>query len=158
MSAIVCLFEHSWHCLSLALEWKLTFSNPVASAEFSKFAGILSAALSQHHLSGFEITQLESLETQWWRPGMLLSDFTYWSLLVTFSPKSSIFLITSEKKILFHAQLVWTAAKVFWIGKWGESHLYDQRSSRVDGGNFRAVVLNPQCSQMGLGKNHYEQN
>jgi len=27
----------------------------VATAEFSKFAGILSAALSQHHLSGFEI-------------------------------------------------------------------------------------------------------
>ena len=32
---------------------------PVATAEFSKFAGILSAALSQHHLSGFEIAQLE---------------------------------------------------------------------------------------------------
>ena len=27
--------------------------------EFSKFAGILSAALSQRHLSGFEIAQLE---------------------------------------------------------------------------------------------------
>ena len=39
--------------------WKLTFSSPVATAEFSKFAGILSAALSQHHLSGFEIAQLE---------------------------------------------------------------------------------------------------
>ena len=32
---------------------------PMATAEFSKFAGILSAALSQHHLSGFEIAQLE---------------------------------------------------------------------------------------------------
>ena len=31
-------------------ERKLTFSSPVATAEFSKFAGILSAALSQHHL------------------------------------------------------------------------------------------------------------
>ena len=48
-----------WHCLSLGLEWKLTFSRPVATAEFSKFAGILSAALSQHHLSGFGIVQLE---------------------------------------------------------------------------------------------------
>ena len=38
---------------------KLTFSSPVATAEFSKFAGILSATLSQHHLSGFEIAQLE---------------------------------------------------------------------------------------------------
>ena len=27
--------------------------------EFSKFAGILSAALSQHHLSGFEIAPLD---------------------------------------------------------------------------------------------------
>ena len=34
---------------------KLTFSSPVATAELYKFAGILSAALSQHHLSGFEI-------------------------------------------------------------------------------------------------------
>ena len=48
-----------WHCLSLGLEWKLTFSSPVATAEFSKFAGILSAALSQHHLSGSEMAQLE---------------------------------------------------------------------------------------------------
>ena len=31
----------------------------MATAEFSKFAGILSAALSQHHLSGFGIAQLE---------------------------------------------------------------------------------------------------
>ena len=30
--------------------WKLTFSNPVTTAEFSKFAGILSAALLQQHL------------------------------------------------------------------------------------------------------------
>jgi len=35
-----------WHCLSLRLEWKLTFSSPVATAEFSKFAGIFSAASS----------------------------------------------------------------------------------------------------------------
>ena len=34
------------HCLSLGLEWKWTFSSPVATAEFSKFAGILSVALS----------------------------------------------------------------------------------------------------------------
>ena len=36
-----------------------SFSSSVATAEFSKFAGILSAALSQHHLSGFEIAWLE---------------------------------------------------------------------------------------------------
>ena len=39
--------------------WKLTFSSTVTSAEFFKFAGILSAALAQHHLLRFEIAQLE---------------------------------------------------------------------------------------------------
>ena len=48
-----------WHCLSLGLEWKLTFSSPVATAEFSIFAGILSASVSQHHLSAFERAPLE---------------------------------------------------------------------------------------------------
>ena len=38
-------FNSLWHCLSFGLEWKLTFSSPVAIAEFSKFAGILRAAL-----------------------------------------------------------------------------------------------------------------
>ena len=38
---------------------KLTFSSHVATAEFSKFAGILISALSQDHLLGFEIAQLE---------------------------------------------------------------------------------------------------
>ena len=31
----------------------------MATAKYFKFAGILSAALSQHHLSGFGIAQLE---------------------------------------------------------------------------------------------------
>jgi len=48
-----------WLCLSLELERKLTISSLVATAEFSKFAGVLSAALKQHHLLGFEIAQLE---------------------------------------------------------------------------------------------------
>ena len=50
-----------WHCLSLGLEWKLTFSSPVATDKFSKFAGILSAALSGHHLLGFEIVSWNSI-------------------------------------------------------------------------------------------------
>ena len=41
----VVVWAFFWHCLSLGLEWKVTFSNPVATAEFSKFAGMLSAAL-----------------------------------------------------------------------------------------------------------------
>ena len=48
-----------WHCPSLGLEWKLTLSSLVATAKFSKFAGILSEALSLQHLLGFEIAQLK---------------------------------------------------------------------------------------------------
>ena len=43
----------------LGIEMKTDFSSPVATAAFSKFAGILSSALSQHHLAGFEIALLE---------------------------------------------------------------------------------------------------
>ena len=41
--------------------WKLTFFSPVATAEFSKFAGILSAALSQHHLTHMYIHKMTQL-------------------------------------------------------------------------------------------------
>ena len=51
-----------WTLFGIAFLWdwneKPTFSSPVATAKFSKFAFILSAALSQHHLLGFERTQL----------------------------------------------------------------------------------------------------
>ena len=49
-----------WHCHTLVLEWKQTFSSPVATAEISKFANILNAALSQHHLLGFSSTGISS--------------------------------------------------------------------------------------------------
>ena len=58
MSAIVWLLEHS---LALPFFWigmKTDPFSPVVAAEFSKFFGILSAALSQHHL-WVEIAQLE---------------------------------------------------------------------------------------------------
>ena len=56
-----CAVYWTFFGIAFFLDWneKLTFSSPVATAEFSKFAGILSAALSQHHLLGFEIIQLE---------------------------------------------------------------------------------------------------
>ena len=38
---------------------KSDFCSPVATAEFSKFAAILTEALSQHHRLGFEIAQVE---------------------------------------------------------------------------------------------------
>ena len=46
MSAIVWSFEHSLALPFFGIGRKLTFSSPVATAEYSKFAGILSAALS----------------------------------------------------------------------------------------------------------------
>ena len=46
MSAIVGSLNILWHFPSLGLEWKLTCSSPMATAEFSKFADILSAASS----------------------------------------------------------------------------------------------------------------
>ena len=59
MSAIVWYFEHSLALPFFGIGMKLTFSSAVATADFFKFAGILSAALSQHHLLGLEIAQLE---------------------------------------------------------------------------------------------------
>ena len=45
MSAIVQYFEHSLALSSFGIGMKTDFSNPVATAVFSKFADILSAAL-----------------------------------------------------------------------------------------------------------------
>ena len=50
MSAIVQWFEHPLMLPFFGIGMKTDLSSPVATAEFSKFAGILSAALSQHHL------------------------------------------------------------------------------------------------------------
>ena len=56
-----CAVVGTFFGIALLWDWneKWTFSSPVATAEFSRFAGMLNAALSQHHLSGFEIAQLE---------------------------------------------------------------------------------------------------
>ena len=54
MSAILWYFEHSLALLFFGIGMKAALSNPLATTEFSKYAGILSAALSQHHLLGFE--------------------------------------------------------------------------------------------------------
>ena len=60
MSAIVWYFEHSLALPFFVIGMKTDFSSPVASAKLSRFAGILSAALSQDHLLGFERAKLES--------------------------------------------------------------------------------------------------
>jgi len=55
MSIIVWWFEHSLALPFLGIGMKTDLFSPVATAEFSKFADILSAALSQYHLLRFEI-------------------------------------------------------------------------------------------------------
>ena len=61
MSAIVRWFEYSLALSFFGIGMKTDVFQSVDTAEFSKFAGILSAALSQHHLLGFEIAQMEFL-------------------------------------------------------------------------------------------------
>ena len=62
-----CNYAVVWTFFGIAFlwDWNENFSRPVATAEFSKFAGILNAALSQHHLLGFEIAQLEFHHPHW---------------------------------------------------------------------------------------------
>ena len=59
MSAVVQYFEHSLALPFFGIGMKADFSSPVATNEISKFEGILSAAVSQHHLSGSETAPLE---------------------------------------------------------------------------------------------------
>ena len=63
MSAIVQWFEHSLALpfFGIGMKTDLFQSCVKTTAEFSKFAGILSAALSQHHLLGFEIAYWNSI-------------------------------------------------------------------------------------------------
>ena len=100
------MFEHLcsslsilWHCLSLGLECKRTFSSPVATAEFSKFAGILSAALSQHHLVGFEVAKVEFNHLHWHQTPVLLPGKSHgWrSLVLCYCPWGRKELDTTER-------------------------------------------------------------
>ena len=76
-----------WHCLSLGLEWKLTFSSPVATAEFSTY-------LMVKNLSAMWETQLRSLvwKTAWrqWLPipVFLLGEFPELRSPAVYSPWS----------------------------------------------------------------------
>ena len=80
-----------WHCLSLGLEWKLTFSSPVATVKFPKFAGILPEALAQPHL----------IEEHWYREK---GDLHSWPLFshLTFSMGGEWCALLQE-----HAWLKW---------------------------------------------------
>ena len=59
----ICVVVWAFFGIAFLWDWKEHWPFPVLwpllTAEFSKFAGILRAALSQHHLLEFEIAQLE---------------------------------------------------------------------------------------------------
>ena len=56
-----CVVVWAFFCIAFLWDWNKNWPFPALwpLLKFSKFAGILSAALSQHHLSGFEIAQLD---------------------------------------------------------------------------------------------------
>ena len=56
-----CVVVWAFFGITFLWDWNENWPFPVlvATAEFSKFAGLLSAALSQHHLLEFEIAQLK---------------------------------------------------------------------------------------------------
>ena len=54
-----CAVVWAFFCIAFLRDYKENWPFPGATAVLSKFAGILSAALSQHHLLVFEIAQLE---------------------------------------------------------------------------------------------------
>ena len=94
-----------WHCLSLALERKLTFSSPVALAEFSKFAGILSAALSVVQFSLVQsLSRVQVFATPWTAARQAsLSITNSWSLLKLMSIES---VMPSNHLILYRPRLL----------------------------------------------------
>ena len=61
---VVCVVVWAFFGIAFLWDWNENWTFPVrknflATAKFSNFAGILSVALSQHHLLGFEIAQLK---------------------------------------------------------------------------------------------------
>ena len=78
MSAMVQQFEHSLALPFFRIGMKTDLFQSYGPCLFSKFAGILSAALPQQHLFGFEIAQLElSYFCFYWAQLQLLHH--YWS-------------------------------------------------------------------------------
>ena len=59
MSAIAWQFEHSLALSFFGIDMKTETFQSWGHCWFSKFAGVLSPALSQRHVLGFEIDQLE---------------------------------------------------------------------------------------------------
>ena len=85
-----------WAFFGIAFIWhwneNWTFSSPLATAVFSKFADILSTALSQHHLLELEIAHLE-----------IWATFEIWLHLTNTSPYFQV----NHLNILMYFKLYW---------------------------------------------------
>ena len=125
-------FNILWHCLSLGLEWKLTFSSPVATAEFSKFAGILSAALSQHHLLGFEISPSPVNKT---------FDLFVW--------KAGIMSLICFPSVYHNSPPVEKAHKIFvyWINEWIDEGRKEAINFRVEEWHMKTLLEENESSR-----------
>ena len=105
-----------WDCLFWALECKLTFSSPVAAAEFSKFADLLSATLSQHHLFGcfWTVVWRRLLRVPW------TTRRSKQSILKEISPEYSLEELMLKLKLQYIGHLMWrtdSLEKTLMLGK-----------------------------------------
>ena len=97
-----------WHCLSLGLEWKLAFSSPVATAEFSKFAGIFGK---------FAVSCKNALNEEVW---LIVLNLDSWVLILfnipcdkMSGPHKALVLLTVVHGCLWKSMCA-TASVVYW--------------------------------------------
>ena len=102
MSEIVQQFER---CLALTffdLEWKLTFSSPVATAEFPRFAGILSSKWTELKVSQLCLTLCDPMN--YTVQGILQARILEWVAIPFFRGSS---------QLRDEAQVSWIAGRFF---------------------------------------------
>ena len=82
MSAVCSSLNILWHCLSMGLEWKLTFSSPVATAEFSKFEPVC-CSMSRSNYCFLTCTQIsqEAGQVVWY--SYLFKNFPQFVVILT---------------------------------------------------------------------------
>ena len=106
-----------WHCLSLGLEWKLTFSGPVATAEFSKLAG--EEEITKGFKKSFLAMGMFNILTAVGFMGVLLFSCPVVSdseTLWTAACQASLFLTISQSlpKFMFIASVILSSHLIFW--------------------------------------------
>ena len=116
-------------------------------AEFSKFAGILSATLSQHHLLGFEIAQLEC------KVKCALGSITTNKDSGGDEIPAELFQILKDDAVkVLHSicQYVWKAQP--WPQDWKRSVfiLIPKKGNAKECSNYRTIALNSHISEVML--------